>query len=1680
MGGDSSSTLGPDGIWYGPGVYGTLGTPAAGNIPGGRIGSASWTDQSGNFWLFGGWGFDANNNAGDLNDLWEFNPSSNQWTWVGGRKTTGIGCGSFNDCGWAGVYGTLGSPATGNIPGSRQYATTWVDLSGNFWLFGGYAFDASGFLGPLNDLWEFNPTTKEWAWISGGSADYSPGVYGTPGSPAAGNTPGSRMSASGWTDNAGNLWLFGGYGLDANGNSPYLNDLWEFNPTTKEWAWMSGSSSAPAPCTLGCSVPGVNGTLGVPAAGNMPEGRTFAATWTDSGGNLWLFGGTCFIAGNPDQRILLNDLWVFIPSLKEWAWIGGTSALGCTGNQPGVYGTLGAPATGNIPGSRTSVVTWTDDSGNFLLFGGAGIDSAGGIAALNDLWEFNPSTKEWTWMSGSSAGNQPGVFGTLGVPAAGNIPAGRYYSPSWIDGSGNLWLFGGLGTSVNGGDSYLNDVWVYEVAPSLPPAATPTFSVPAGTYTSAQSVTINDTTSGAIIYYAIDSVPTTNSNVYSGPITVSTSETLEAIATATGYSNSGEATAAYTITNNGLPATSNTLTASATNFTAGQKLTLTATVMVGNAAVTPGQVSFCDAAASYCTDIHLLGTAQLTSSGTATLNFIPAPGDHSYIAVFLGTTADAGSSSNVVSVTVTASGSTATTTTIAQSGVPGNYALTATVTGQGIISPTGTVSFLDTSNANYVLGTAALSPLSGTNTLSFINSSSPATNPWPQSVAVGDFNGDGKLDLVVPVYSIFTPLSGVNLLLGNGDGTFSAGPTVPATGLNVNNAVVADFNGDGNADLALSLPDNDEVLVLLGNGNGTFNALTPIAAGTVWQVATGDFNSDGKADLVILNCAAKSLTILLGNGDGTFSPVATSPTFALCPVSVAVGDFNGDGKADLAVAIAPGADGVPGAVVILLGNGDGTFTPTTQSLVTGDSPMSITTGDFRGNGILDLAVANANIGTLNPGTVTVMLGKGDGTFTPTTVSPVVGSMPYSVAVGDFNGDGKADLVTANVGDKTVTVLLGNGDGTFTTVATPAAGTGTLFGAVGDFNGDGLSDIAIADNSAGKVTVLLAQETDTATATVTGISPVGTGTHLVDASYPGDGNYSGSISATTSLTAEPASTALSLSANPTSSTFGQQVLLTATLTPSQAQNHNASGLVTFFNGATSLGTGVVSNGVATLNTTTLPAGNDSITATYPGDTNFAASSSSALPFPVAPGITSTTTSLTALPSTLTVGQTLTLTATVTQGSGASPTGTVTFLNGATSLGNATLNGSGVATLQLTPAVGSYSITASYGGSSTDSSSVSSPPVAVTVNTISTTTALTVAPTILSYGQTMTLTATVTPTSGAIPTGTVTFLNGATSLGSAPLNGSGVVTLQLTPDVGNYSITASYGGSPTDSPSNWGTINASVIAAATATTLTASPNPAPFGAAVTFTATVANSVIGSSFTPTGSISFYDGTNLLTTVTLASGTATYSTSALNVGSHNITASYAGGAEFNASISPVVAEEIFTADFNISAAPSSQSVYTGQAASYTVTIVPGTGFNLPVTLTCSQLPANATCNFSPSTVPGGSTSSTLTVQTNAPGTAANATVLSTKLRVTLLAGLFLIFIPPYMRRRHNIWPWLLMIVALLAAGTAINGCGAPSPVTGGTPLGSQTVAITATATNGNLTLTHVTTVALNVVSLF
>jgi len=572
--------------------------------------------------------------------------------------------------------------------------------------------------------------------------------------------------------------------------------------------------------------------------------------------------------------------------------------------------------------------------------------------------------------------------------------------------------------------------------------------------------------------------------------------------------------------------------------TSGSVVTLTATVMAGGTPVAPGQVNFCDATAKFCTDIHLLGTAQLTTNGTATLKFRPGVGSHSYKAV-LAEPADLGpSASTASSLTVTASqgaGQLATTTYLEASGVPNIFSLTATVLGTGNTLPTGMVSFADESNGNAVLGTAALTSETGTGFASSLLLPVTSQNTG-NTVLTADFNGDGFSDLVILGNNT------ISVLLGNGDGTFTAAPS-PSNDL-PGAIAVGDFNGDGIPDLAVApVLDEGNSEVLLGNGDGTFsiaNGSLGIGSGvaTSNSIAAADFNGDGKLDIVEA-CASLGdqpcnlLLIQSGNGDGTFIEFSSVPLSFLGSQSMAVGDFNGDGQPDVAVTNS-GTNGVN----VFLNNGGG-LSAVSAIPPTGTGPTSIAAADFNGDGKLDLAVAN--YGSNN---VTILLGNGDGTFTA-AASPATGTAPNSVAVADFNGDGVPDLAVANAGSSNVTILLGNGDGTFTAAAGPAADTGSTSVVLADFNGDGKEDLVVANSGDSSATALLA-ETALTIATVNNISPVGAGTHLVKAIYSGDANYGGSTSAAVSLTVAPPS--ITLSATPVSVVAGATGASTLTITP----------------------------------------------------------------------------------------------------------------------------------------------------------------------------------------------------------------------------------------------------------------------------------------------------------------------------------------------------------------------------------------------------------------------------------------------------------------------------------------------------------------------------------------------------
>lgn len=395
------------------------------------------------------------------------------------------------------------------------------------------------------------------------------------------------------------------------------------------------------------------------------------------------------------------------------------------------------------------------------------------------------------------------------------------------------------------------------------------------------------------------------------------------------------------------------------------------------------------------------------------------------------------------------------------------------------------------------------------------------------AVASGDFNGDGRLDLAVPVGNT----NMVAVLLGNGDGTFRSFVEYP-TGVGPSWVACGDFNGDGRLDLAVTNrgPSNgvlaNSVSILLGNGDGTFRAHVDRPVGPdPSEIIAADVDRDGRLDLITANancetspCGFGSISVLLGNGDGTFRAHRDFGT-GLAP-TIAVTEVNGDGAADVAVAhrncrFFPCG---PGSVSILLGNGDGSFSGTDE-YATERNPSSVTAADFRRVGILDLIVVNqfadtisylrgdghgafqqqtvlvsglasidaaavdvngdgnADVVTANgTNTVSVLLGNGNGTFRP-HVDYVTGSGPAVVLARDINGDGKLDLAVLNAGSgfgNSVSILLGNGDGTFKARTDSPAGPFANWMAAGDFNGDGKPDLAVsnAGGGAGPLSILL--------------------------------------------------------------------------------------------------------------------------------------------------------------------------------------------------------------------------------------------------------------------------------------------------------------------------------------------------------------------------------------------------------------------------------------------------------------------------------------------------------------------------------------------------------------------------------------------------------------------------------
>ncbi len=424
---------------YQAGTYGSLDVSAANSVPGSRYGAMHWIDSAGGFWLFGGLGYDSRSIPGYLNDLWRYTPATAQWTWVSGSDTVdqtgvhraksgdaaiivpgarsssaswrdsagnlwlfgGVGhasggrAGYLNDLwkfspanrkwtlietlggtGNAGAYGTKGVGAVANLPGARSGSVSWVDTTGNFWLFGGRGHDGAGRIGYLNDLWKFNPSTGLWTWVSGGDVINQLGIYDSTSTGIIAAVPGGREGSVGWIDGYENLWLFGGLGADGADGTHRFNDLWKFVPATGLWTLVTGGGAS--------NQTGIYGTKGVATAATIPSARDNSSGWVDSTGNFWLFGGYGYVEAEEAWITgYLNDLWKFSPVTGRWTWVSGNNNfLGPVGPYSATSGVAG------VPGGRYGFAAWTDGAGERWVFGGYGKGAAGQPGYLNDLWKF--------------------------------------------------------------------------------------------------------------------------------------------------------------------------------------------------------------------------------------------------------------------------------------------------------------------------------------------------------------------------------------------------------------------------------------------------------------------------------------------------------------------------------------------------------------------------------------------------------------------------------------------------------------------------------------------------------------------------------------------------------------------------------------------------------------------------------------------------------------------------------------------------------------------------------------------------------------------------------------------------------------------------------------------------------------------------------------------------------------------------------------------------------------------------------------------------------------------------------------------------------------------------------------------------------------------------------------------
>jgi streptogramin lyase len=845
------------------------------------------------------------------------------------------------------------------------------------------------------------------------------------------------------------------------------------------------------------------------------------------------------------------------------------------------------------------------------------------------------------------------------------------------------------------------------------------------------------------------------------------------------------------------------------------------------------------------------------------------------LAVVLPTTTTLGSSSNPSdsgnSITLTA-----TVTTGALAGtVPDATPATGTVTFEdgGVSIGTGTLSGGTTTlvTSSLTVGSHSLTAVYNGDSFNTTSTSTPALNQVVQAVSgivLGSSENPSTVGDSVTYTATVTPSS------ATGTVTFLDGVTIIGTGTLSGGVatVVTSALAPGTHSLTASYP---------GDTDDTSSVSSPPVSQVVNQITTTTGVASNNNPSQNGQSVTFTATVTPSTATGTVTFFDGATNLGSGPLSAATATL-------ITSSLAVGTHGITATYNGDTNDAGSTSTPALSQVV---NPGNTTTDVASGENPSTFGDSVTFTATVSPSTATGTVNFFDGATNIGSGSVTSGQAQVSYSLlggGDHNitavygGDGSNDGSTSSILDQVVnpigiTVGLGTSGTpstygtsvTFTATVSPASATGTV-----TFY-DGATKIGTGPVNSGTATLA--------------ISTLGGGDHNITAAYGGDTNDAANTSSIVVQHVNPAGTSTGVASGTNPSSNGQSVTFTATVSPS-----SATGTVTFYDGATNIGTGPLSAGTATLSTSSLSVGSHIITAVYGGDTNDAGSTSPTAVTQIVQAVSGTVLGSSLNPSQF--GQSVNLTATVTP---SSATGTVTFYDGITSIGSGPVN-SGIATLTTTTlAVASHSLTAVYAGDTFDTGSTSTVLTQV-VNQDTTGTVVTSSLNPSQTGQSVTFTATVTPSTA---TGTVTFMDGAASLATVRTT-AGVATFPTTTlALGSHSITAVYSGDTNDLGGTSAILTQVVNNGSTGTTtkLTSSANPAKVGAKITFTATVTPS--GA----TGKVTFKDGTKTLGTATLKNGVATFSTTTLALGTHQITAVYAGkGKKFPGSTSAPLAEKV------------------------------------------------------------------------------------------------------------------------------------------------------------------------------